>query len=95
MLKRYLWNETWLLNVREQLDSGRSRYWIFISTSGKVITLIARHDPNAESRYVKLANLGGGKFDLALNQELMTLLLEPLLDRSDGSVPFRLNVRHD
>ena len=95
MPRKDLWDETWLLKAKEHLDSGRSRYWVFISTSGKVITLIVRHDLDKESRYVKLSKLGNGKFDLALSQELMTLLLQPLQDRGDGSLPFRLNVRND
>jgi len=95
MPRKDLWDDAWLLKAKEQLDSGRSRYWVFISTSGKAITLINRHDLDKESRYVKLSNLGNGKFDLALSQELMTLLLQPLQDRGDGSLPFRLNVRND
>jgi hypothetical protein len=95
MPSKDLRDEKWRNNVKAALDSGRSRYWVFISTSGKVITLIDRQDINADSRYVKLSNLGNGKFDLALSQELMNLLLQPLLDRGDGSMPFRLNVRND
>lgn len=95
MRRKDLWNEQWLVKVRGQLDSGRSRYWVFISTSGKVITLIIRDDLDKESRYVNLSNLGDGKFDLALSQDLMNMLLQPLEDRGDGSLPFRLNVRSD
>jgi hypothetical protein len=95
MPRRDLWDETWLRKAKESLDSGRSRYWVFISTSGKVITLIVRGDLDKESRYVKLTRLGNGKFDLAISQELMTLLLQPLQGCGDGSLPFRLNVRND
>jgi hypothetical protein len=90
-----LWDKEWIQRIKEDLDSGLSPCWAFICTSGKVITLVFRRDISRGSRYVKLTNLGNGKFDLALSQELMSILRQPLQDRGDGSLPFRLNVRDD
>jgi hypothetical protein len=90
-----IWDEQWLRRVKEELDSGLSPNWIFISTTGKIITLVFRQDIHKESKYIKLTNLGSGKFDLAVSHELMSTLVQPLQDRSDGSLPFRLNVRSD
>jgi hypothetical protein len=85
----------WLQKAKREVDSGTTPLWVFISTAGRVITLIFRSDAYKDSRYVKFKNLGGGKFDLGLSPELMELLHQPLQDRNDGSLPFRLNVRND
>ncbi len=90
-----LWTPDWLGSVRRNLDSGKTPIWIFISTVGHLITVIFRSDVHAESRYVVLSHLGDGRFDLALSPELMGLLTQPLIDRNDGSLPLRLNVRND
>ncbi len=95
MPRRDLWNEQWLTGAKAALDSAKSPCWIFISTLGKVITVIFRADVSKDSRYVRLTHCGNGKFDLALSPELMALLCQPLEDRNDGSLPFRLNVRND
>jgi hypothetical protein len=87
--------EDWLQRAKRESDSGATPLWAFISTVGRVITLIFRADVNMESRYVKFTNLGGGNFDLALSPDLMELLRQPLQDRNDDSMPFRLNVRND
>jgi hypothetical protein len=50
---------------------------------------------NRESRYVRLNAAGDGKFTLGMSSELMSLLVQPLEDRGDGSLPFRLNFRND
>jgi len=88
-------NEQWLATRKSELDGGSSRYWIFISTSRKVITIIIRQDPSAESQFVNLLNIGEGIFDLAVSRMLLDMLLQPLSDKGDGSFPFRLNVRND
>lgn len=90
-----LFDQEWFTHRKSELDSGSSRYWIFISTTGKVITVIIRQDVSAESQFVKLQNLGNGKFDLAVSGTLLHMLLQPLSDKGDGSLPFRLNVRND
>lgn len=95
MPRRDLWNEQWLTSVKAELDSGKSPCWVFISMLGKIITVIFRTDVSKDSRYVRLTHCGNGKFDLALSPELMALLRQPLEDRNDGNLPFRLNVRND
>jgi len=90
-----VWTQDWVNGARTALDSGKARVWVFISATGKVITLIFRANVDVESRYVRFENLGDGKFDLAISGELMALLRQPLIDRNDGSLPFRLNVRND
>lgn len=90
-----LWTSDWLQNAKIALDAGKTPLWIFINIVERVITVIFRSDVDAGSKYVQFRNLGEGKFDLAISPELMGLLTHPLVDRNDGSLPFRLNVRND
>ncbi|MDO9316437.1 MAG: hypothetical protein Q7T97_18035 [Burkholderiaceae bacterium] len=85
----------WLRRIKAELASDRFRYRVFISTSEKVITVIVRNDFERESRYLRLQAQSNGQFDLALSPELTSLLLRPLLDRSQGAIPFQLSVRED
>lgn len=87
--------EDWLQKAKREVDSGATPLWVFISTVGRVITLIFRADISKQSRFVQFTNLGGGNFDLGMSPDLMELLHRPLEDRNDGSLPFRLNVRND
>jgi hypothetical protein len=95
MPRQDLWTQDWVERSKREIDSGLSPLWVFISTAGRVITIIFRSDVNKDSRYVKFQNLGGGKFDIGLSPDLMALLQQPLYDRNDGSLPFRLNVRNE
>jgi hypothetical protein len=95
MPREGLWTQDWLEKTKSEIDSGTTPLWVFISTAGRVITLIVRSDVYKDSRYVKFKNLGDGKFDIGLSPELMALLQRPLQDRNDGSLPFCLNVRND
>lgn len=90
-----LWTADWLCKAKSELDSGATPVWVFLSTTGRVITLILRSDVTKDSRYVRLENQGGGKFDLGMSLELMAILQQPMQNRNDGSLPFRLNVRND
>lgn len=90
-----LWTTEWLQNAKNTLDSGMTPLWIFISTANRVITLIFRSNVNSESKYVRLSNLGEGKFDLAISPDLMQMLTKTLTDKNDGSLPFRLNMLND
>jgi len=90
-----LLTEGWLQQAKREVDSGTTPLWAFISTVGRVITLIFRSDLNKQSRYVQFTNLGSGNFDLGMSPDLMELLHRPLEDRNDGSLPWRLNVRND
>lgn len=89
------WIARWEKHVRNHLESDRYRYWVFISTAEKVITVLRRDDFEQQSRYVSLKKIGDGKFDIGMSPELMSLLNQPLTDRHDGSLPFRLNFRND
>ncbi|MCF6155746.1 MAG: hypothetical protein E3K36_10930 [Candidatus Brocadia sp.] len=90
-----LLSQDWRSKVREQLDSDSFRYWVFFSLQGKVITIVIRHNLETQSKYVRLSHLGEGKFDLAISPELQAILCQPLEEKNDGSIPFRLNVRND
>ncbi|MGJ0485586.1 MAG: hypothetical protein ACR65R_13815 [Methylomicrobium sp.] len=89
------WDEAWRRQIEAELESDRFRYWIFISTEGKVITLIIRNDLEQQSRLFRLALKSKGLFDMAIKPELMSLLSQPLQDTDDDGIPFRLNVRND
>ena len=88
------WIDTWGSRVHAQLDSNAFRFWVFISTAEKVITIIVRHDVAQDSRFVRLTAMGDDK-GIAFSSELMSLLLQPLQDRDGYNLPFRLNVRND
>jgi hypothetical protein len=93
--RKDLWSADWIHRAKTILDSGRLPLWLFIGTAGRIITLVFRSKVDVDSRYVRLQNLGGGRFDLGISGELMALLRQPLVDRNDGSLPFRLNVRNE
>lgn len=85
----------WLRGIQDELAADRFRFRVFISTCDQVITLIIRNDFERESGYVRLKRKSNGQFDFALSPEMTSLLLRPLEDRSQGSVPLRLSVRED
>ncbi len=89
------WSDKWQDYVKSHLEKDQYRYWIFISTQGKVITIIRRDNLNEDSRYVLLKKTGDGEFDIKISEQLMSLLQQPLIGRNDGSLPFRLNFRND
>ena len=89
------WTAKWNTYVKTHLESNRYRYWVFLSTQGQVITLIRRKNLDLESKYVRIIKTGENKFDMALSQELVSVLRTPLVDRRDGGLPFRFNVLND
>lgn len=89
------WVDKWQCCIKSHLETDRYRYWVFISMLGKVITVLRRDNLDEKSRYVSLKKTGDGKFDMGISGELMSLLRQPLNDRQDGSLPFRLNFRND
>jgi hypothetical protein len=89
------WLGSWKAYINTHLNSDQYRYWVFLNTLTKIITLVRREVLNRESRYVRLNAAGDGKFTLGMSSELMSLLVQPLEDRGDGSLPFRLNFRND
>ncbi len=89
-----IWMDRWEDHVKNHLESDQYRYWVFICTVGKVITVLRRDNLDQESRYLSLTKVDDGKFDIGISPELMSLLEQPLTDRHDGSLPFRLNFRN-
>lgn len=89
------WGDKWQEHVKSHLETDRYRYWVFISMLGKVITVLRRDNLDGVSRYVSLRKVGDGKFVIGISGELMSLLKQPLTDKRDGSLPFRLNFRND
>lgn len=85
------WLQKWGLAVKRHLETDRFRYWVFISTTARVITVIRREDFERPNRYLSLSVVGNGHFDIGLSPELVSKLKQPLEDRGDGSLPFRLN----
>jgi hypothetical protein len=90
-----VWLSSWETYIKTHLNSDQYRYWVFLSTLGKVITILRREDLNRKSRYFSLDATGDGKFIIGISPELMSILVKPLVDRGDGSLPFRLNFRND
>lgn len=89
------WFDKWQGRIKSHLETDQYRYWVFIAMRDKVITVLRRDNLDRESSYVSLRKIGDGKFDMGISEELMSLLKQPLIDRQDGSLPFRLNFRND
>lgn len=89
------WIEKWRDFIQDKTKSDHYRYWVFIRSPDKCITVVRREDPERAGELVKTTFLGDGKFDLAISEELMNLLRQPLVDLGDGSIPVRLNFRND
>jgi hypothetical protein len=89
------WLNRWQAYIKTHIKSDQYRYWVFLSTLGKVITVLRREALDKESRYVRLTAIGGDKFDLGISPELQSVLVKALADRGDGSLPFRLNFLND
>ncbi|MCB0119241.1 MAG: hypothetical protein H6634_05905 [Anaerolineales bacterium] len=85
----------WRQQLKKHYETDRFRYWIFISIQNRVITLLIRRDLDNKSKYVRFNRLREGEFDMELSSELLTRLRQPLTDKKDGSIPFRLNVLFD
>lgn len=88
------WLESWNTFVASHINSDKYRYWVFLSTTSKVITVLRRERFDSENKYFNLQYSGDGKFTFGLSPEMMALLAQPLVDRGDGSLPFRLNFRN-
>jgi hypothetical protein len=90
-----VWLNSWKTYINTHLSSDQYRYWVFLNTLAKVITVLRREAFEQDSRYVRLNATIDGKFTIGMSPELMALLVEQLVDRRDGSLPFRLNFRND
>lgn len=91
----HAWFDKWHGNIKSHLETDRYRYWVFISMLDKVITVLRRDNLDTKSRYISLKKTGDGKFNMGISGELMSLLMQPLKDMQDGSLPFRLNFLND
>jgi hypothetical protein len=89
------WLDSWKTYINTHLNSDQYRYWVFLNTLGKVITVLRRDAFERESRYVRLNATKDGKFTIGMSPELLPILVRPLVDRLDGSLPFRLNFLND
>ncbi len=89
------WMERWKGLVQYEMESDNFRYWVFIRIPDKCITVIRRDDPKKRGQLVRSTYLGSGKFDIAINTQIMDLLRQPLNDLQDGSLPLRINFRND
>jgi hypothetical protein len=87
--------DSWKTYINTHLNSDQYRYWVFLNTLGKVITVLRRDAFERESRYVRLNATKDGKFTIGMSPELLPILVRPLVDRLDGSLPFRLNFLND
>jgi hypothetical protein len=95
MVESQAWLEKWCNYISTELNKDHYRYWIFISMFSKVITVLKRAAFEKESRFIRINQVNDSTFDIAINQELMDILMQPLIDKKDGSLPFRLNFRND
>jgi hypothetical protein len=89
-----VWLNSWEAYIKTHLNSDQYRYWVFLNILEKVITVLRRETLDHESPYIRLNTTGDGKFDMSVSPELMSVLVQPLVDRNDGSLPFRLNFRN-
>jgi hypothetical protein len=90
-----VWLSSWETYIKTHLSSDQYRYWVFLRTLGKVITVIRREALDRQSRYMRLDATGDGKFTIGMSPELMPILTKSLVDRGDESLPFRLNFLND
>jgi len=89
------WHSKWDKESVAQIMRGQFRYWVFLRTEDKAITVVRRADPTKDGRLVKSTDAGNGVVNLAFGQELIGLLQQPLTDLGDGSIPLRFNFRVD
>jgi hypothetical protein len=89
------WLQRWEKSVKDQLNSDKFRYWVFLGTERRAITVVRRESLGTPNQYVTLTSQGGGKFDLGISPKLMKVLCTQPTDRQDGSIPFRLNFLND
>lgn len=80
----------WRGKVQEQLQSDRFRYWAFLSIKERIVVLLTRTNLNEKSKLVNFSHLGGGKFSLAINPWLESHLQQPLTNRNNSKIPFRV-----
>ena len=90
-----VWRSCWEGYIKTHVRSDQYRYWVFLSTLGKVITVARREGFENVSKFVRLVAGQDDKFTISMSSELMSVLQKPLMDRRDGTLPFRLNCLND
>lgn len=88
------WLRQWEPVIQSRTWLTSCRYWIFLSKAARVITIIRRERPEPESKYMRPTG-SGDNFDLAVSNLLKQILFEPLSDRKDGSIPYRMTFLND
>jgi hypothetical protein len=89
-----VWHKDWHFFVASHLNSDKYRYWIFLSTKERNITVLCRNDFEIENQYFSLQFNGDGNFTLGLSPNFKAVLAEPLRNLGDDSLPFRLSFRN-
>lgn len=87
------WQRHWRAYIQQHINSDKYKYWVFISTKEKVITIIGRSNLGEACKYFSLNHLGNGNFDFGFSPELMEELKRPL-EPKENAIPFRINFRN-
>ena len=90
-----IWRGSWEGYIKAHVRSDQYRYWVFLSTLEKVITIIRREDLGSVSKYLRLVATQDGEFTIGMSPELMSVLGRRLAGRDNGTLPFRLNCLND
>ncbi len=85
------WSSKWRGYIQTHINSNQYRYWVFISSSRKSITIIRLEDVAAPNKYFSLTFQGNGQFDLGMSPVLKGTLLAPMVKEDREGIPFRLN----
>lgn len=85
------WRAVWEQPLKAQLRSDRYRYWVFLKTVERVITVVRRESLDQPSKLLSLSESAFGQFNIGLSPKLMHVMHAPVIDNGDGSLPFRLN----
>ena len=62
-----VWLSSWETYIKAHLRSDQYRYWVFLSTLGKVITVLRREALDRKSRYVRLDEIADGEFTIGMS----------------------------
>ncbi|CAD6874852.1 hypothetical protein [Methylomonas fluvii] len=84
------WFGKWDGYIQSHINSNNYRYWVFISSARKVITIVRLEDLTADNQYFSLTFQGNGKFDLGISPTLRDALLAPIDPQGHDAIPFRL-----
>ncbi len=85
------WLAKWRDYIQSHINSNEYRYWVFISSARKVITIVRLEDVTVSNKYFSLTFQGDGMFDLGISPSLRDALLAPIQQEGHQVIPFRLN----